>query len=723
MSYYGRTDGGSDKSNWQTVYNHLYNVAKLTAAFADKFKSHDIGYMIGLLHDLGKYSDEFQKRLEDNKIKVDHSTAGAREAYKTYKGLGLLAAYAIAGHHSGLPDFGSIANASSLESRLKLSIIPDYSHYKEEINEFPFLGEVKLPIKKADGFSISFYIRMLFSCLVDADSIDAEKSSGNPNAKYRGIYYDMKILDRKLFDFLKVKIENAPKNKINTYRKEILESCIRKADNKAGIYSLTVPTGGGKTLSSLAFALRHALKNNMERVIYVIPYTSIIEQNAKVFRDILGGEFVLEHHSNYQYPDDSDDWSEDELKQYLACENWDIPIIVTTNVQFFESIFSSKRSKCRKLHNITKSVIILDEAQMLPTEHLKPCLAALSEITENYGSSVVLCTATQPVIGKYIPGHVKPIELMEDPKRLYLGFKRVDSRFIGEVCDNELIEKLKNEHQVLCIVNTRKHAQMLYEDLKGVAGLYHLSARMCPAHRRAKLDEIRKALEDNKPCIVISTQLIEAGVDVDFPSVYRSIAGIDSIVQSAGRCNREGKLQKGIVNIFIPEKHGMPPGWISRTAEVAKMILQDFKDPLSLEAIEKYFNTLYTVEESRLDKENILADMRENEKRLEFPFAEVSNKFKIIDGQMVSLIIPWNEKCMEVLETVRYSEYPGSYGRRLQPYVVQIYQYEFNMLKKSGAIEDIAGIYNILSNRELYSEDTGLTQSKEVDLIDQVLIF
>jgi len=722
MIYYGRTDGNIDKSNWQTVIDHLQSVAKLSADFAKKFKSDDLAYMIGLLHDIGKYSEEFQKRLENKKLRVDHSTAGAKLAYENYKALGLIAAYVIAGHHGGMPDFGTVANCSSLESRLKNSIIPEYFSYKEDIKKLPSLTSFKIPFKRFDGFSRAFYIRMLFSCLVDADSLDAERASGDINSQYRGIEYDMADLESRLAKYIASKTKDASKSKINDYRKLILETCIKKAESAPGLYSLTVPTGGGKTLSSLSFAMHHAVKNNMDRIIYVIPYTSIIEQNADVFRGAVGGQYILEHHSNYQYTEEYAEWSDDIRRISLAAENWDAPIVVTTNVQFFESLFSSKRSRSRKLHNLTNSIIILDEAQMLPAEYLRPCLAAIAELVINYNATVLLCTATQPALNQYIPAGLEPVELMDAPDELYEKFRRVESKLMGYLSDDELVEHLKGNRQALCIVNTRKHAQLLYDKLKGTDGLYHLSARMYPEHRKEKLKEIKTALKEGQACIVISTQLIEAGVDIDFPLVYRALAGIDSIAQAAGRCNREGKLEKGIVNIFIPEKHGMPGGWISRTAEIGNIVLTEFEDGLCMKSVERYFTRLYKIDEELLDRKDILASLELGSKQLQFEFEQISENFKLIDESMISIIIPLDERCNSILKEARWSEKLRGFSRKLQPYTVQVYSYEYNAFLKAGYIEDIAG-FKVLTNNELYNNDVGLLQCKGADSFDKILIF
>ncbi|MHB9095642.1 MAG: CRISPR-associated helicase Cas3', partial [Eubacteriales bacterium] len=496
------------------------------------------------------------------------------------------------------------------------------------------------------------------------------------------------------------------------------------------LFTLTVPTGGGKTLSSLSFALNHALRYGKERVIYVIPYTSIIEQNAAVFRDVLGGENVLEHHSNFAYPREGQAETEAEYaagmgeKMKLSAENWDMPIIATTNVQFFESLFAARSSKCRKLHNIANSVIIIDEAQMIPTGFLKPCLNAVVELAANYNSTVVLCTATQPAIKKILPEGISPVEIIDDPAGLYMSFKRVQVSNIGSVSDDELAERMKGNDQVLCIVNSKKHARLLYEKISG-QGTFHLSTRMCPEHRTKVLETIKKRLKEGQACRVVSTQLIEAGVDIDFPVVYRSLAGIDSIAQSAGRCNREGLRQAGQVYVFWPEKHGMPRGWLSRTASLGGMIFERYEDPLGLEGVKEYFSSLYDVDAAELDKEGILPDIKEQEKQLRFPFRTIAEKFKLIDDNTSTVVIPWDQNCRNTLLEAGYSQFPGAYARRLQRYGVGVYEKEFNELLEYGALEVVAERFYALREEAFmrhYSRETGLEPFTESMFLNDTLI-
>jgi len=719
--FYAHSIKDKDKDKWHLLKDHLQETASIASKNASKFNSEKIAYLAGILHDAGKYAPEFQRRLEGKGGKVDHSTAGAVVAEKNFKSLGRLIAYIVSGHHSGIPDWGSEADDSALASRLNKKLC-NYSAFEEEI-DIPSISEQsfpKLSTINGEGFTVHFLIRFLYSCLVDADFLDTEKALDVSKSALREKDYSLKTLNKVLDDSIDIICAKSQDTHINHKRKEILDSCRQKSLHNPGLFTLTVPTGGGKTLSSLSFALRHAVKHGKDRIIYVIPYTSIIEQNAKVFKDILGEEYVLEHHSNFAFPGESK-WEaqgefagklEDKLK--LSAENWEMPLIVTTNVQFFESLYASRSSKCRKLHNVTNSVIIVDEAQMIPTGFLKPCLSALSELTLNFNSTVVLCTATQPAIQKLLPEGVEPIEIVDEPEDLYQNFKRVKVENIGDISDEELVDMLRKNNQALCIVNSKKHARLIFEQLKEKCcgeDCFHLSTRMCAAHRTEVLKVIKQRLEDNLPCRVISTQLIEAGVDVDFPVVYRSMAGIDSVAQAAGRCNREGKLNMGVAYVFYPENHGMPKGWLKRTAELGKTALERTHDPLKPTEVESYFSALYEIEDEKLDKEGVIPKIKEQERALQFPFRTIAESFKLINEFTSTVIIPWDEDCRTILADVEYSHFPGGYVRKLQKYGVEVYDQEFKDLIEVEALEEVAGRFYVLKEEmydKHYSKEIGL---------------
>ncbi len=559
MIYLAHTKDGKNftgEENSQTLKDHLENVSRYAECFANDFDAGEIGALLGLVHDFGKYQAKFQERIRNKSVKVDHASAGAKVLADTFLEMGWLHGMVVAGHHTGLKDSGNGNNMGDTTYAARMN------NYQGETIDFE--KEITLPssliLKKFNydrenwSFAFATYFKMLFSCLVDADWTDTEEYV--TDVKREGISYTIDELLRKVNAGIPVN-NGSP---LNNIRAEILQDCRLAAKSEQGLFTLTVPTGGGKTLSSLAFALEHARKNNLKRVIYVIPYTSIIEQNADVIARILGAEYVLEHHS--QVEDIEDDVNrDDDIKNNLqkkmkwASENWDIPVILTTNVQFFESFFSNKPSKTRKLHNIAKSVVIFDEAQMLPRELLSPSMFAISELVSNYNVTAVLCSATQPAISRYKYQKLKLREIISDPQGLAEKLKRVNFEDVGKKKDEEILEIFIENPQAMCIVNSRKHAYALYtlvvEDGR-LESVYHLSTLMHANHRREVLKEVRKRLDNQENVILIATSLVEAGVDIDFPLVLRSIAGIDNIIQAGGRANREGKLEKGRVLIFEP---------------------------------------------------------------------------------------------------------------------------------------------------------------------------
>ena len=718
-AFFAHSLHGQPVDGWQLVENHLHNVAELAKNFAGPFGAGDWTYAAGLLHDIGKYSNEFQKMLiqtDDDETNSeflhgpDHSSAGAQKINKRFTdGLGKLLAYAIAGHHSGLLDGRS--NGACLEKRLQKKV-PEYSSCPNTVLESipnlqlpPYLAQ-KAP-HEIIAFRIQFFVRMIFSCLVDADRLDTEAFNNEAKAALRGRSESLGELRRKVLkeiETLQQKAERseAPSTIVNQRRREVFEQCVQAAQEPPGIFSLTVPTGGGKTLSSLAFALEHTIKFGKDRVIYVIPYTSIIEQNAQVFRKACGDDAVIEHHSNFEF-------TEDNYQAQLASENWDAPLIVTTNVQFFETLFHNRTSRCRKAHNIANSVVIFDEAQMLPIDLLRPCMAVIEELVRNYGVTAVLCSATQPALARneeFEYGIEGIREIISDPADLYLSLRRVNVHKLSRLSDAEVASCIDQNRQILCVVNTRKQARRLYETVKEKRGLFHLSGLMCPAHRSQVLDNIRAALGNNMPCRVISTQLIEAGVDVDFPVVFRALSGIDSIAQAAGRCNREGKLKDGgSVFVFIPEGTS-PPGYLRQAAEEAQSIVRNYDDILSLEAVHEYFRNVYWRHGDRLDRHDILARLAEGVSSCDFPFRTVGEMFRIIEDGTQTLVIPFNEEARGLIKEMKASD-SRRIARKLQRFCVQVYP---NVISKLGraAVEPIHERYYILINDDLYNSDIGL---------------
>lgn len=468
----------------------------------------------------------------------------------------------------------------------------------------------------------------------------------------------------------------------------------------------------------MAFALHHAAAHDLKRIIYVIPFTTIIEQNAKVFKGIFGEEHVLEHHSNFDWEgkkrEDLDNRTNSALaKLKLAAENWDIPIVVTTNVQFFESLFANRSSRCRKLHNIAKSVIIFDEAQMLPREYMRPAMAAVWELVTNYGASAVFCTATQPGLERFLPEETRVEELAPNPQELFDFYKRVEVKNLGTLPDEDLLARLNAHEQALCIVNTRRHASGLFSGLQG-EGNFHLSTLMCPAHRRAKLAEIEERLKSKQTCRVVSTTVMEAGIDLDFPVGYRALTGLDSINQAAGRVNRE--MTRGVSEMFVFEpKSGFikrTPSFLRQTAEVARMVLRDHANaPISIPAIEAFFGRLYDLQDPNIsfDYKRIMECFESQEGR--FSFEKAAREFQIIEDPTETVIIPYNKEAERLIEELKYTDYPFHTLRKLQPYTVSIFEGEFDKLSSKGVISTIDDTYHFLDPshfKEYYDPERGL---------------
>ncbi|WP_417388664.1 CRISPR-associated helicase Cas3' [Gimesia sp.] len=687
--YFGHSLKDRPVEEWEPLEAHLELVTKYAQVFSAKLNATDWGALLGYWHDLGKFDSRFQTylmqangyllHLEENS-RVNHSSFGAQHALQRFpspneKPLTYLLAYCIMGHHAGLPDYADDnaepGRASSLSARLSdTSTLISLDEIPERIHQMqlPVLPEINF--RRSDfPFQLAFWNRMLFSCLVDSDYLATEEFMSPDRTNYRPAFWDNAIwtaMEESLHQELANKCSQSH-SRISEIRRSILNSCLEKAEEAPGFFSLTVPTGGGKTLSSLAFALKHRRCHQKERIIYAIPFTSIVEQTADVFRnlfDTLDTDVVLEHHSNV-------DPEQEKYASRLATENWDAPLIVTTNVQLLESLFAAKPSRCRKLHRLINSIIILDEAQTLPVEFLKPCLKVLQELVTNYGCTIILCTATQPAITyreQFDIGLKGVREIIPAPDALSNQMKRVEVRSLGPVSQESLLSNLITHDSFLCIVNSKPDAARLFEHLKeqgASEGLYQLSTNLCAVHRFQKLDEIRARLAQGKSCRVISTQLIEAGVDVDFPVVFRAIAGLDSIAQAAGRCNREGKLDSADVNVFEPTGDGWTRlgGYLKRTAETTLTMMHDTESPLhshgwlSLPAINQYFRLNYWSHKQEWDKNNILDQFRVSLKdgTPEFYYREAAKRFRLIDDYQTSVFIPFDEKSRQSLSRLRAS--------------------------------------------------------------------
>ncbi len=682
-----KTEDGKE----EYLIDHLQNVANLSRDFANVFGAGDIAYNIGLLHDIGKYSPDFQERLNGSTKKVDHSTIGAIESMAI---VGVIGAFCIEGHHKGLSDMGTSANKGSLYTKLtkeKQKFIDniDYKAYKEQVN----LEPIKPFTQNIDEFGAFLFIKMMYSCLVDADFLATEKFMQYGTIE-RDNFEPLSKLKPKLDYYLKAFGE--PTNKLNEARNFILHQCNEKSTQNKGLYSLTVPTGGGKTLSSLQFAINHAISHNMDRLIFVIPYTSIIEQTAQIFKDIFGEDNVIEHHSQFDT---------DKQIYKLATENWDAPIIITTNVQFFESLYANKSSRCRKLHNICNSVIIFDETQMLPTDFLKPSLKMIEQLVKVFGCTALLCSATQPTLDTFFE-NMQIVELVEGLDKYEDVFARITIIDKGTVNRESLIDELNEYSQVLCIVNTREEAKTLAGE-----GWIHLSTHMYPVHRKKVIAQIKEKLKNKEVCKVVSTSLIEAGVDVDFPVVYRELNGIDSIIQAGGRCNREGKNKISKVYIFKIEGNK----YTHLPTQVAEGILYK-QDINSKEAITQYFKELYYVKNEQLDKEKILEDIKEEARNMAFSFKTIANKFRLIESYEGEMIIIPNAEIEEEIQSLQYGNISKKLVRKLALYSVNVAIWNIEQLCSLGAIKVVKGNIYQLIDLDLYSEKTGLDLNPEIGI-------
>lgn len=707
IQFFAHSTVKTDKSDWQPLAEHLRSVSRKAGGSAAIFGVQGLAELSGLLHDIGKYTDEFQRRIAGDAVRVDHATRGAMLAVERYGALGHLLAYGIAGHHAGLANGADAGERTALRDRLRgIGLPPLLDRWKQEI-ALPDAIKLLPPAMKRHSperamFQSTFLARMLFSCLVDADYLDTE-------AFYDGIEGRTSSRDvpvpalMALREQLDAYLEQfKPDTSVNQIRAGILRHVRQQSEHAPGLFSLTVPTGGGKTLASLAFALDHAIRHGLRRVIFVIPFTSIVEQNAAVFRAALGplGEAaVLEHHSAFVAPSpsrDEPDRYQAKEKLKLAMENWDASIVVTTAVQFFESLFAARPSQCRKLHNIAGSVVILDEAQTLPLKLLRPAVAAIDELARNYRSSVVLCTATQPALNApdFNGGLESVQELAPEPPALFRQLERVRVRHVGILDDAGLTTQLREREQVLCIVNNRRHARAVYQSLADLPGARHLTTLMCARHRSEVLAEIRGMLKQGEPCRLVATSLIEAGVDVSFPRVFRAEAGLDSIAQAAGRCNRNGEwpVEDSEVLVFANASDDWaPPPELKQFAQAAREVLrQHGDDPLSPRAIEAYFRQLYWQKgDDELDAANLMG-LTKNSRIDSLPMETLAAKFRMIDSVQMPVIVPYDDEAREALERLRHAEKSGGLARRLQPYLVQLPRQGFDALLRSGAVQPVA---------------------------------
>ncbi len=735
---------GPERFRLHGLDEHLRSVEKRAGDFAEKFRAGDWGRLAGLWHDLGKFQPAFQSYIRRNSGfdpeahlegsapgRVDHSTVGALHAVAHFRNnddrgraIGQLLAYVIAGHHAGLPDCRQAdGGTASLEVRLRergelllaTTAVPA---------ALPFLaGDTPRggpPCRK----SLSLWVRLLFSALVDADYLDTEAFMDPERAGTRSGWKDLRRIAQAFEGFMVTKVRDD--TEVNRIRGKILTWCRDAAGHEPGLFSLTVPTGGGKTLSSMAFALRHALHHGKSRIVYVIPYTSILEQTVDVFREALGeGDpwtVVLEHHSNLD-PD------RETVRGRLAAENWDAPIIVTTSVQFFESLFAARTSRARKLHNLVDSVVVLDEVQLINADFLHPILDVLQFLADEFGVTVLLMTATRPSWSATDAGGKKLLgvrEIVPDPDSLHESLRRVRVRIPRRLDEpegwDEVAERMLAEPSVLCVVNRREDARELFLRVQRAdAAAVHLSALMCGAHRSDVIRDVKERLARGESVRVVSTQLVEAGVDLDFPVVFRALAGLDSIAQAAGRCNREGRSDRGEVHVFVPPT-SPPPGILRQAADVTRSLFAEGElDPLAPSSFDRFFRHLYWLRGDRLDKEGIrrLLDHDGRSERLEYAFRTAGSRFRLIDDRdRVSVVVRWpgpdgDPRVESALRDLEYGGGGRGVFRRLQRAVVGVSRRHLLPFEVAGAVEEIHDRLYVQRDTSLYDNVLGLTVNLE----------
>jgi CRISPR-associated endonuclease/helicase Cas3 len=723
MNYWAHSDpdglpAEQPDAQWQPLSQHLVNVSQLSRRLAQAAAPgnphfHDLVAWSGLLHDFGKYSDCFQQMILTGKGRCQHAIHGATIAQATIVGLKAWQAphmaLAIAGHHAGLPDLKG--GGTSLEEKLKAASQEAYKlrdRAAQDSPELKHLLESDPPVfNRTPLAEFDLLTRMIFSCLVDADRLDT--------AKRQPLQQPLRAAER--LDTLLAHVERlsttSPEGVVKSARREILQYCLAAAELPGDLRSLSVPTGGGKTLSAMAYALKRAAvrPNDFRRIIVVIPFLSIIEQNAEVYSRLFGPDAVLEHHSGTFDPLASVDGhfipAAGDQESYLnpatrpETENWDAPLIVTTSVRFFESLFSNHPSDLRRVHNIARSIVILDEVQVLPRHLLAPLLDMMRELTTAWRCSFVLSTATKPAFEKpdlndrkdfrWPPGTLK--EIVGDPPRLHSQLRRVTIDWrIRESADwPEVASWMLEQKQSLCVVNLRRHAVALYdclrESLSGQdAGLFHLSTRMCAAHRLLVIARIRERLANGEPCTVVSTQLIEAGVDLDFPIAFRALGPLDSIVQVAGRADREGLLTAAVGSpagrliVFKPADNKTPPGaYENATTLTETMALQRSIQSDDLPAMERFFERYYT--EGGDTGANI------QELRKKFCFRTLADEFEMISSRTQDVFVPFGEGKQLITELTRIGQLTAGLRRKLQRYTVGLQPWEFQEARRSVLAE------------------------------------
>lgn len=720
---------GEQAEEVQTIEEHSKNTAELCKEFSIPILK-DTMYVLGMLHDVGKYQESFQRRIRGEKINVEHSVCGALVAKETYpNAVGLLMEYCILGHHSGIPDGGyknDTPDMSTLCGRMKRQF-EDYSKYKEEL-EFPQIKteEVISFLQMDCGTNkellidkFSFLTRYCFSCLTDADSIDtANFCNGEVVRQLEANYKEClgKVND-KLSSFNCI-------TSLQKARGNLQRQVFEKTKINAEIYLLNMPTGSGKTLCSVKFALERVIREGKKRIIYIIPYNSIIDQTAQVFENLFGDDVeILRHQSTFFYENNVSGCSRNESEDYniiakSATENWNVAtIIITTAVQFFESIYSNKRGKLRKFHNMADSVLVFDEAHMMPIDYLQPCLRAIVYITKYLRSEAVFLTATMPdfpkLISQYALENSRIVNLIDDSS-LFSEFQKCEYCYIGELAEEEILEKSTVFPSSLIVVNTRQTSRSLYQKCGGKK--YHLSTYMTSFDRKRVLSEISNELEkleidfpdcqdvpENRRITIISTSLIEAGVDLDVFAVFRELSGLDSILQAGGRCNREGKRMLAEVSVF--ELKGERKKSQDVKCNITKGIIDRYEDISCQQSIQEYYDRLFFMRREEI-RQHVISQDCSNISSI--PFHKYAEEFELIDSKTVSIVVPRDEMSQKMVDSLKYTSGSINLSRKLQKYTCSVYQKELEDLLSQHVVDSFGTGIWCLTNADYYDEEIGI---------------
>lgn len=736
-TYYAHS--ANDQGDWNPLRVHLKAVAERARHFAEVFEAGDDAHQAGLLHDLGKYGDLFQERLKGRERGLDHWSMGASVCLEKYRNSET--AMAVQGHHLGLQWWEKEELRKLLPAELERHI-PEGRRLTEK-DRGVLLGRLQtdgliLPVKTcgtptdARCAAAMLDLRMLFSALTDADYLSTEEHFNREAARLREPSAELRpaeaveVLDRHL-ESLAARVESS--SAVAAMRRDLLEACRAAAASEPGIFTLTAPTGAGKTLSTLAFALRHAKQNGLRRIVVVMPFLSIIDQTVRVYREALadmpgGGvteRYLLEHHSLAAERAEGD--GEIPRLRGMLAENWDAPIVITTSVQFLESLFSNSPAACRKLHRLARSVVVFDEVQTLPLKVVLPTLATLSHLATRYGSSVVFSTATQPAfrhldakVRRYCTAGWHPREIAPGDLRLFERARRVRVEWPGReerIGWDDLARQFAGLRQVLCIVNLKRHARDLFHLLTPSWGddAFHLSTAMCPIHREAVLKKVRARLERGERCALVATQCVEAGVDLDFPAAFRALGPLDAIAQAAGRCNRNGKLEVGVLRVFRPEDADYPPGVYKQAAALTDALLNG-EEGLSIDdpaGFEKYFRTLYAI--TSLEDRDLLEAIQTKH----FPL--VRKHYRIIDQDSVNVLVAYDgERYEELAGEARCKGLSRDWVMRARPYAVSCFR------KEAASMEPVplkdrteSGDWYLYDKH--YDSGTGLQVPKELEFL------